>query len=152
MSANHNLSERLYWKATKIVNQYERHQKRLSRVVWPSDWVRTLLFNPTRPDERDPKPSPRVRALELAQGSDSDGPACSDPTRNLKTAAQPVSWALNPNIDSYNNLGLSVRADKNPCSIQLIEQVCLSDSTRRTRTRTRQIRSDRRGMSNPAQP
>jgi hypothetical protein len=45
---------------------------RNSNVVWPSGWVRTLVFNPTRPDEQNPKPSPRVRAPELAQGSGSD--------------------------------------------------------------------------------
>jgi hypothetical protein len=35
------------------------------------------FFNPTRPDGQDSKPSPRVRAPELAQGSGSDGPAMS---------------------------------------------------------------------------
>jgi hypothetical protein len=43
-----------------------------STVVWPSGCVRTLFFNPTRPDEQNPKPSPRARAPELAQGSGSD--------------------------------------------------------------------------------
>jgi hypothetical protein len=38
-------------------------------LVWSSSWIRTLFFNPTRPDEQDPKPSPRVRAPEQTQGS-----------------------------------------------------------------------------------
>ncbi len=43
-----------------------------TRLVWPSGWVRTLFFNPTRSDRQDPKPSPRAKAPELAQGSGSD--------------------------------------------------------------------------------
>ncbi len=46
-------------------------------VVWPSDWVRTLFFNPIQPDGQNPKPSLRVRTSELAQSSGSDRIACS---------------------------------------------------------------------------
>jgi hypothetical protein len=42
------------------------------RVVWPSGWVRTFFFNPTRSDEQDPKPSLRTRTPELAQSSGSN--------------------------------------------------------------------------------
>jgi hypothetical protein len=62
---------------------------------------------------------------------------------NLKTIVRFVSWALNSNIDSYNKLELNVRANKNSCSIQFDEQVCLFDLIRRTRTRTRLIRSNK---------
>ncbi len=33
-----------------------------------------------------------------------------------------MSWALNPNFDSYNNLELDVRANKDPCPIRPVEQ------------------------------
>jgi hypothetical protein len=58
-----------------------------------------------------------------------------------------VNWALNSNIDSYNKLELNVRANKNLCSIQFVEQVCLFNSIRRTRIRTRSIRSNKISIS-----
>jgi hypothetical protein len=128
--------------------------------VWPSGWVRTFFFNPTRPDGQISKPSPRVRTPELVQGSGrqdlttqtnpSDRTQCPDPTRNPKTAVQPVGWAPNPNIGPYNKLGLGVRADKNPCPIQPVGRNALSDSTRRTKIRTRPTRSAKSAC--PVQP
>jgi hypothetical protein len=35
--------------------------------VWPSGWVWTLFFNPTRSDEQDSKLSLKIRTLELIQ-------------------------------------------------------------------------------------
>jgi hypothetical protein len=69
------------------------------KVVWSSSWVWTLFFNPIRPDEQDSKPSPRVRVRGLAQGSSSNECACSDSTRNSKTAAQSVNWTFDSNFD-----------------------------------------------------
>ncbi len=36
-------------------------------IVWPSGWVWTLFFNPTRSDEQDSKLSLKIRTLELIQ-------------------------------------------------------------------------------------
>ncbi len=94
----------------------------MSWIVWPSDWVRTLFFNPTQSDEQNPKPSPKVRTFELAQGSGSDRIACS---------AQFVGqiWSFNPKIaHSTRDFCMSRNSDW-----MLDEQVCLFDSIRRTR-------------------
>jgi hypothetical protein len=71
-------------------------------IVWPSGWVRTLFFNPTQPDGQNPKPSPRVRTPELAQGSGSD---------RIASPAQPVGqiWPFNPRFVYEPKFGLSVR-------------------------------------------
>ncbi len=107
--------------------------------MWSSGWVRTLFFNSTQPDEQNPKPSPRVRTSELAQGSGSDRIACS---------VQPVEQNLmaNPRVDlSTRAFGMSRN-----WGWALDEQIGLFDSTRRTRTRTRPILPDKN--PNPSNP
>jgi hypothetical protein len=121
-------------------------------LVWPSGWVRTPFFNPTRPDGQESKPSPRARAPELAQGSGSDGFTCPDPTRNPKTAVQPVGWAPNSGFGHTTSSGwksertkIRVRSnpsDKNPNSTNPPGQ----------KECTRPNPSDGGPMSNPAQP
>ncbi len=109
--------------------------------MWPSSWVRTLFFNPTRPDEQESKPSPRIRVRELAQGSGSDGLACSNPTRNLKMIVQLVSWIFDSGFGhttssdwTFERTKILVRSnpsDKNPNPVNPLGQKCLSGSTRR---------------------
>jgi hypothetical protein len=72
----------------------------------------------------------RVRVRELAQGSGSDGPACPDPTRNPKTAAQPVGWAPNSGFGDTTSSGWAfertktrirpTRSAKSACPIQSV--------------------------------
>jgi hypothetical protein len=104
-------------------------------------WVRTLFFNPTRPDEQESKPDPRVRVRELAQDSGSDGLACPDSIRNLKMIAQFVSWTFDSGFGHTTSSGwtsertkILVRfnpSDKNPNPANPLGQKCLSGSTRR---------------------
>ncbi len=100
--------------------------------MWPSGWVRTLFFNPTQPDGQNPKPSPRVRTPELAQDSGSDRIACS-----VQSVGQ--IWPFNPRV-GHSTRDFCMGRNSGWVSDG---QVCLSDSTRRTRTRTRSIRSDK---------
>ncbi len=107
--------------------------------MWPSGWGRTLFFNPTQPDGQKPKPSPRIRTPELAQDSGSDRIACS---------AQPVeqTWPSNPRVDHpTRDFCMSRDSGWVPDG-----QVCLSDSIRRTRTRTRPILPNKN--PNPSNP
>jgi hypothetical protein len=101
-------------------------------VVWPSDWVRTLFFNPIQPDGQNPKPSLRVRTSELAQSSGSDRIACS---------AQFVeqTWPFNPRID-HSTRDFCMSRDS---GWVLDGQVYLFDSIRRTRIRIRSILSNK---------
>ncbi len=102
------------------------------QLVWSSSWVRTLFFNPIRPDEQESKPSPRIRVRGLAQDSSSDGSACSDPTRNLKKTVQLVSWTLNSSFGSttssdwtFERTKILVRfnpSNKNPNPFNSFEQ------------------------------
>jgi hypothetical protein len=116
----------------KLMLSFEDVRMRNSWVVWPSGWVRTLFLNPTQPDGQNPKSSPRIRTPELAQNSSSNRIACS---------AQSVgqTWPFNPRVDhSIRDFCMS-----RDSGWVLDEQVCLSDSIRRTRTRTRSILSNK---------
>jgi hypothetical protein len=102
------------------------------RLMSSSSWVRTLFFNSTRLDEQDSKLSSKVRIRELAQGSNSDGSACSDSTRNLKTVAQFVGWTFDSGFDhttssnwTFKRTKIVVRfnsSNKNPNSFNSFEQ------------------------------
>jgi hypothetical protein len=108
-------------------------------LVWSSSWFWTLFFNPTQLDEQDPKPSPRIRAPELAQGLGSDRIACS---------AQPVGqiWPFNPRVGHpTRDFCMGRNSGWVPDG-----QVCLSDSTRRTRRCVRFNPSDKN--PNPINP
>jgi hypothetical protein len=86
--------------------------KDLIKLVWPSSWVRTLFFNPTRPDEQDSKSSPRVRIRGLAQNSNSDESACSDSIRNLKRIVQPVGWTSDSGFGHTTSSGWTFERTK----------------------------------------
>jgi hypothetical protein len=100
--------------------------------VWPSGWVRTLFFNPTRPDGQDPKPSPRARALELAQGSGSDRTWPPRQIRRTELSVQfnssnKIWWSTLRLISQFElfvwvEIRVECSTNKYVCSIQLVEQ------------------------------
>jgi hypothetical protein len=123
------------------------------RLVWSSSWVRTLFFNPTQSDEQDPKPSPRVRAPELAQGSGSDRVWSFKSIRRTELSVQFNS--SNKILDSileliaqfeifvWVEIRVEYSTNKYVCSIQFVERNAVFDSIRRTKTRTRSILSNK---------
>jgi hypothetical protein len=126
----------------------------LMKLVWPSNRIRTLFFNPTQPDEQDPKPSPRARAPELAQSSSSNRIWPLKPSRRTELSVQfnpsdkilgpTLGLAVQPEIFVWVEIRVECSTNKYACSNQPVGHTTVSDSTRRTRTRTRRTRSDRR--------
>jgi hypothetical protein len=140
-------------------------------LVWPSDWIRTLFFNPTRLDEQSSKPSPRVRTSELVQGSGSNKTwywsqlveqnCLFSPARRAKLTVQFTIWEFNSRFLYESKFELSARrtymsvrfnsSNKNSNSINSLDQKCLFDSTRWTRIRIRSTLSNRWDVFDPAQ-
>jgi hypothetical protein len=141
-------------------------------VVWSSGWIRTHFFNPTQPDEQNPKPSLRVRTSELVQDSGSDKTWYSSqsveqnclfsPVRRAKLTVQSTVWEPNSRIWyepkfelSARRTSMSVRfnsSDKSPSSSNPPGQKPQFVRPVRTKTPARSIGSGEKSMSNPAQP
>ncbi len=112
--------------------------------MWSSSWVRTFFFNSIRLDEQESKLSSRIKIRELAQNSGSNELACFNSIRNLKMIAQFVSWTFDSSFDhttssnwTFKRTKILVRfnsSNKNPNSINSLDQKCLSGSTRRAET------------------
>jgi hypothetical protein len=146
--------------------QQRLHTRRMSQpvrrtwLVWPSGWVRTLFFNPTRPDGQDSKPSPRARTPKLAQGSGSDKSWPLRSTRRTGLLVQPspsdeiclstLGLIAQPEIFVWVDIRVGRSTDKTLCPIQPVGQDAVFDSTRRTPTRTRSTRSAKSAC--PVQP
>ncbi len=128
-----------------------------SWIVWPSGWIRTFFFNPTRPDEQNPKPSPRVRTSELAQDSGSNRTWSLRPIRrtNLIVRLSSSNKIFDSILDLRAQLGVFVwrrvrverSTNKNACSIQPVGRNPVFDLTRRTKTRARSTRSNKKTCS-----
>ncbi len=115
--------------------------------MWSSGWVRTLFFNPTQPDEQDLKPSPRVRAPKVVQGSGLDRVWPPKPTRRTELSVQfnpsdkilgpTLGLTAQPEIFVWAEIRVECSTNKYVCSIQFVERNAAFDSTRRTKTRIR---------------
>ncbi len=143
-------------KIVKIWKEIQNHFNNSTNIhniylVWSSSWVRTLFFNPIQPDEQDSKPSPRVRAFELAQSSGSNRVWSLKSTRRTELSVQfnssnkilgPILGLIaQPEIFVWAEIRIECSTNKYACSIQLVERNAVFDSTRRTKTRTRSTRS-----------
>ncbi len=123
--------------------------------MWSSSWVRTLFVNPTQPDEQDPKPSPKVRAPELAQGSGSNRVWPLKSIRRTELSVQ--SNSSNKILDStlelivqyeifvWVEIRVECSTNKYVCSIQFVERNAVFDSIRRTKIRTRSTLPNKTG-------
>jgi hypothetical protein len=125
----------------------------LIRLVWSSDWVRTLFFNPTQSDEQDSKPSSKIRAFELVQNSNSNRVWSLNSIRRTELSVQfnssdkildpTLGLTVQPEFFVWAEIRIECSTNKYACSIQFVERNAVFDSIRRTKIRIRSILSNK---------